>query len=120
MKANVKAILNVTKSQYQFRFNNMLDMFTFVTRHKDELHMGDFNDYNNNDFPERSKFDELITRNTHMFTKTPNEVIVKSDLNNLINLDILDVRAEDNMLIIVVSYGSNNYQSNTNKWHLLD
>lgn len=72
MKVNVKTILNVTKSPYQVRFNNVYDMFTFIARHRDELRMSDFNDYNTNNLPERSKSHELITRNTHIFTKTYN------------------------------------------------
>jgi|GEM_PF-3742368 len=120
MKLSIRSILNLTSSDYQFRFNNMWDVYTYTTRHSDEMHLADFKVVDNN-LPERSKFENLIMNNSHVFTKTHNEIIVKSDLNNLINLDILELRAEDDQLIIVVSYGSNNLVACPNtvaKWHL--
>ena len=120
MNLNIKSILNLTSSPYQFRFNNMWDLYTYTIRHEDELHTANFK-VANNKLPEKSKFEELIMRNSHVFTKTSNEVIIKTDINNFVNLDVLELRAEDDQLIIVVSYGSNNLVAcpdTVAKWHL--
>ena len=102
-------ILKHISSDYQIRINSVIDFRKYCSRYSSEIKGADLFLSNTplGDYDYKVEIDKIVTSNIDSFQWSGDEIILKTgERGRIINLDIKDIRAENDMIVLVVKYGS--------------
>lgn len=102
-------ILKHISSDYQIRINSVIDFRKYCSRYSSEIKGADLLLSNTplGDYDYKAEINKIVTSNNDSFQWSGDEIILKTgERGRIINLDIKDIRAENDMIVLVVKYGS--------------
>ena len=102
-------ILKHISSDYQIRINSLMDFRRYCSRYSDEIKGADLFLSNTSlgDYDYKAEIDKIVTNNNDSFQWSGDEIILKTgERGRIINLEVKDIRAENDMIVLVVKYGS--------------
>ena len=96
-------------SDYQIRINSLMDFRRYCSRYSDEIKGADLFLSNTplEDYDYKAEIDKIVTSNNDSFQWSGDEIILKTgERGRIINLEVKDIRAENDMIVLIVKYGS--------------
>ena len=100
-------IKNIIDSDYQVRINNPWVFRKYCSRYADEITDVEkiVNDLGFRDYDYKTAIWEIVSENPNHFRKAGNEIVLMTtNLDRLINLELSGIRAEGDTIIFIVTY----------------